>query len=44
MDAQEKKAPDLLWTCFVNWLNTLEKAFKLDSDHSKNLKEHLGIK
>jgi len=25
---------DLLWTCFVNWVNTLEKALKSKSEQS----------
>ena len=45
MDEKEKIMPDLLWSCFVNWLNTLEKSLKIDSEPNKsNFKEQLGLK
>jgi hypothetical protein len=25
MDEEKKQLPDLIWSCFINWLNTLEK-------------------
>ncbi|MFX1452512.1 MAG: hypothetical protein ACFFCM_16870 [Promethearchaeota archaeon] len=43
MAESENKNPDLLWSCFINWLNTLEKVLSKDPDQKKSLKEHLGI-
>ena len=43
MDEQDEKVPDLLWSCFTNWLNTIEKAFKLNSEDTESLKEYLGM-
>lgn len=43
MAEEKKKMPDLLWSCFVNWLNTIEKVLNQDPDKQKNLKEYLGI-
>lgn len=31
MDEKELESPGLLWTCFVNWINTLEKVRMLNS-------------
>ena len=42
-EQEEEKMPDLLWSCFINWLNTIETAFKIKSEDAKNLKECLGI-
>jgi hypothetical protein len=25
MNEANKELPDLIWSCFINWLNTLEK-------------------
>ncbi len=33
--------PDLIWSCFVNWLNTLEKVGELKSLEDQSLDENL---
>ncbi len=44
MKEEKKESPDLLWTCFVNWINTIENVITLDSEKTKTFDEHLGIK
>jgi hypothetical protein len=43
MEDNNSDFPDLLWSCFVNWLNTLENVgfFKLieEQNNDKNPKE-----
>jgi hypothetical protein len=43
MNDNEIELPDLLWSCFINWINTIERALKSDSGQNKTLKEHLGL-
>ena len=40
MDEEELESPGLLWTCFINWINTLEKVgdFIASSDQVLNKK------
>ena len=43
MTEQNKKMPDLLWSCFINWLNTIEKVLNKEQNQQENLKKQLGI-
>ena len=36
MDEEKIQLPDLIWSCFINWLNTLEKAGDFQLINKKN--------
>ena len=38
MDEENTKLPDLIWSCFINWLNTLEKVgdFEIMNEQNAN--------
>lgn len=39
MDEYERERSNLIWSCFVNWINTLEKVGVLNPLLERNLKE-----
>ena len=39
MKQKDLELPDLLWSCFINWLNTLEKVGLLNPAKDQNLTE-----
>ena len=43
MNEENIESPDLIWSCFINWLNTLEKVGVFDlmdeQNGSKKLKQ-----
>ena len=36
MNEENTKFPDLIWSCFVNWLNTLEKVGDFELMNEQN--------
>jgi hypothetical protein len=41
MNEENVDFPDLIWSCFINWLNTLEKVGNLKSFQDKSQEEIL---
>jgi hypothetical protein len=41
MKEENKELPDLIWSCFINWLNTLEKVGDFELENQQNLGEIL---
>ena len=37
MDEKNNKLPDLIWSCFINWLNTLEKVGDFELLNEQNV-------
>jgi hypothetical protein len=44
MEEKNTDLPDLLWSCFINWLNTLEDEGFFKSPSIDNLNEDKGKK
>lgn len=38
MNEKNIELPDLLWSCFINWINTLEKSLNLNSEQKDDQK------
>lgn len=36
MNEENVELPDLIWSCFINWLNTLEKVGNFDLIDEQN--------
>lgn len=36
MSEEKVELPDLIWSCFINWLNTLEKVGDFDLINEQN--------
>ena len=44
MNEENIESPDLIWSCFINWLNTLEKVGDFDRTDELNGSEKLKQK